>query len=198
VVNGGLRCAVQNRLAFRLNAELSHLIFKHARNIISPTPKMEAQESQDPESGMILIGLERLSVSNSELEHPEPPSGSTTPRTRGGYYNIPPIAPYDDSHMAINSNANMYSNFLENSTSSTNLAALPRQAPSPTTQHQPNQANGGAMAGMNVGMPMNAGQQMDLNHLYEKVQELSDVLRTNREKTKVIIKSAEEVMVSFI
>jgi hypothetical protein len=99
--------------------------------------------------------------------------------------------------MAINSNTNMYANFLENSTGSANLAGLPRQAPSPTTQHQQNQVNGGAMAGMNVGMPMNAGQQMDLNHLYEKVQELSDVLRSNREKTKGIIKSAEEVMVSF-
>lgn len=62
------------------------------------------------------------------------------------------------------------------------------------------QINGGgaanALAGMTNGnMPMNAGQQMDLNHLYEMVLELSDVLKNNRDMTKNIVGSAEDLMV---
>lgn len=43
---------------------------------------------------------------------------------------------------------------------------------------------------------MIAGQQMDVNFLYQKVVELSEVLRDNREKTQAIIASAEELAVS--
>ena len=46
------------------------------------------------------------------------------------------------------------------------------------------------------GMPMIAGQQMDVNFLYQKVVELSEVLKDNREKTQAIIASAEELTVS--
>lgn len=49
---------------------------------------------------------------------------------------------------------------------------------------------------MNVGMPMNAGQQMDVNLLYQKVVELSEVLKENREKTQGIVLGAEELAVS--
>ena len=42
---------------------------------------------------------------------------------------------------------------------------------------------------------MNAGHQMDLHHLYDMVLELSDVLKNNREMTKSIVTSAEEIMV---
>lgn len=101
---------------------------------------------------------------------------------------------FDHASMSLNNTTNMFPNFLESTASSNNLAAMPRQAPSPSAQHQANQVNGG---GMNVGMPMNAGHQMDLNHLYEKVQELSEVLKNNREATRGIIRGAEEVMVSF-
>ncbi len=145
----------------------------------------------DASQGSSSIGYD----SNFEVNQTVPSTPAQPTYPRGGYYGLPVD---DEPPMAINSNANMYSNFLENSASTTNLPALPRQAPSPTAQHPQNQVNGGAMAGMNVGMPMNAGHQMDLNHLYEKVQELSDVLKSNREKTKGIIKSAEEVMVSFV
>ena len=43
------------------------------------------------------------------------------------------------------------------------------------------------------GLPMNAGQQMDVNMLYQKVIELSDVLRENRERTQAIVAGAEEL-----
>lgn len=51
------------------------------------------------------------------------------------------------------------------------------------------------MPGMNGNIPMNAGHQMDLQHLYDMVLELSDVLKNNREMTKNIVTSAEDLMV---
>jgi hypothetical protein len=75
----------------------------------------------------------------------------------------------------------------------------PRQTPSPALSHASSttQIGGGGMGGMG-GMPMNAGHQMDLHHLYEMVVELSDVLKNNRDVTKNIVANAEEIMVSGI
>ena len=101
--------------------------------------------------------------------------------------------------MSLNNPNNMFPSFLDQSpTSSANLAAMQRQAPSPIVgQQQANNANGsGGMNGMNVGMPMNAGSQMDYNLLYQKVMELAQVLQENREQTKDIVASAEELAVS--
>ncbi|KAL8903231.1 MAG: hypothetical protein Q9207_004065 [Kuettlingeria erythrocarpa] len=53
--------------------------------------------------------------------------------------------------------------------------------------------NGGPMNGMNLSMPMNAGHQMDVNMLYQKVLELSEVLKENREQTQGIVAGAEEL-----
>jgi hypothetical protein len=98
----------------------------------------------------------------------------------------------------------MYSNYTENSPTP-NMGGMPRQPPSPAYPHPAPQVNGagagaGAGAGgmgaaMNASMTMNAGHQMDLHHLYEMVLELSEVLKNNREITKNIVSSAEEVMV---
>ncbi len=76
-----------------------------------------------------------------------------------------------------------------------NQAGVPRLAPSPMQAQQAN-GNGAGMNGMNVGMPMSAGQQMDVNLLYQKVAELSEVLKENREKTAGIVAGAEELAVS--
>lgn len=63
-------------------------------------------------------------------------------------------------------------------------------------QQQQQSANGnGNGNGMN-GLPMIAGQQMDVNLLYQKVVELSEVLRENREKTQGIVNGAEDLAVS--
>ncbi len=97
------------------------------------------------------------------------------------------------------SNPNMFPAFLDSSPTSNNLAGLPRQSPSPIAQHQVNQQVNGAgmngMNGMNVSLPMNAGHQMDLNLLFNQVEELSQLLKENREKTQAIIASAEELAV---
>ena len=62
-------------------------------------------------------------------------------------------------------------------------------------QQQQNMNNGnGNGAGMN-GMPMMAGQQMDVNFLYQMVVELSEALKENREQTAGIIAGAEELAV---
>ncbi|KAL2038097.1 hypothetical protein N7G274_009044 [Stereocaulon virgatum] len=64
--------------------------------------------------------------------------------------------------------------------------------PSPINQQQQQVNTNGNAAAMN-GVPMIAGHQMDVNFLYQKVCELSEVLKENREKTQSIISSAEEL-----
>ena len=46
--------------------------------------------------------------------------------------------------------------------------------------------------------PLPAGHQQDLNFLYSQIQELSGVLKSNREKVNIITKTAEEVAVSCL
>lgn len=43
--------------------------------------------------------------------------------------------------------------------------------------------------------PLPVGHQQDLNYLYTQIQELSAILRSNREKVNVITRAAEEVAV---
>ncbi|KAI9838394.1 MAG: hypothetical protein M1819_005663 [Sarea resinae] len=73
-----------------------------------------------------------------------------------------------------------------------NINQLPRAPVSPApSQHA--QVNGvGAMAGMG-GFPTNAGHQMDLNHLWNTVQELSTVLDNNRAQTQHIVSRVDEL-----
>lgn len=44
--------------------------------------------------------------------------------------------------------------------------------------------------------PGGAGHQLDLNHLWQQVQELSAVLAANRESTVGLVKKADEIRVS--
>lgn len=109
------------------------------------------------------------------------------------------------SSMALNNNNpppnNIHSNFLESPVAGNNATnnVMPRLMASPLTQqpqHQTNNnGNGIGMNGLNMGLPMNAGHQMDVNMLYRKVVELSEVLKENREKTQGIISGAEELAV---
>lgn len=85
---------------------------------------------------------------------------------------------------------NIFPSFLDSS--SPNPGSAGRLNPLPMAQQQ--NANGNAN-GMN-GMPMIAGQQMDVNFLYQKVVELSELLRENREKTQAIVNGAEDLAVS--
>ena len=70
-----------------------------------------------------------------------------------------------------------------------------RLSPSSLSSPQPNQSNGNGVANGLNGLPINAGQQMDVNFLYQKVLELSEVLRENRERTQGIVNGAEELAV---
>ncbi|KAL2871763.1 uncharacterized protein BJX67DRAFT_86570 [Aspergillus lucknowensis] len=107
---------------------------------------------------------------------------------------------FDAATMSMNSSgsnagSSMFSNYTENSAAGpSNMPGVPRQPmPSPIATPPP-QVNGTGMAGMNGGVPMNAGHQMDLRHLFDMVLELSEVLKTNREMTKSIVSSAEDIM----
>ena len=95
--------------------------------------------------------------------------------------------------------ANNFPSFLDTSSGTGSSSTVPRLAPSPIAQQQQqitNNGNGNG-AGMN-GMPMAAGQQADVNFLFQKLVELSDVLKENREKTAGIIAGAEELAVSIL
>ncbi|KAH8426190.1 uncharacterized protein LDX57_003934 [Aspergillus melleus] len=109
---------------------------------------------------------------------------------------------FDDAAMSLNSSggmtssspgSGMFASYVDSS-GPPNMANVPRQSMSPAMPHTPGQVNGGGMAGMNGGIPMNAGHQMDLHQLYDMVLELSEVLKNNREMTKSIVTSADEIM----
>ena len=93
---------------------------------------------------------------------------------------------------------NLFPSFLDTSSSSSNqtIMNVPRLAPSPMSGSQQVQGNvnGNNAAAMN-GLPMAAGTQMDVNFLYQKVVELSEVLKENRERTQSIVGAAEELAV---
>ncbi|KAJ5166987.1 uncharacterized protein N7482_005768 [Penicillium canariense] len=98
-----------------------------------------------------------------------------------------------------NPGSGMFPGYADNSPTP-NMGSMPRQSLTPAIPHPSPQLNGGGAgatglgAAMNATMPMNAGHQMDLHHLYEMVLELSEVLKNNREVTKSIVSSAEEIM----
>ena len=104
-----------------------------------------------------------------------------------------------NAQAAIMANSNIFPPFLDTTSNSNSTGNVPRLAPSPIAQQQQQQQqqinNNGNGAGMN-GMPMIAGQQMDVNLLFQKVTELSELLKENREKTQGIVTGAEELAVS--
>lgn len=53
----------------------------------------------------------------------------------------------------------------------------------------------GANNGANYASPLPAGHQQDLHYLYEQIQELSSLLKTNRERTAELTKLAEQAEV---
>ncbi|ODH38384.1 hypothetical protein ACO22_02383 [Paracoccidioides brasiliensis] len=117
-----------------------------------------------------------------------------------GVSNSGPSSPTPSANANSAAGAGLFTNFYDNNNNSNTfnqpgsaMAGMSRQSPSPVPG-TPSIQNGGGMGPMNVGMPVNAGHQMDLNHLYEMVLELSDVLKSNRDMTKGIINSTEEIM----
>ncbi|CAG7946761.1 unnamed protein product [Penicillium nalgiovense] len=113
---------------------------------------------------------------------------------------------FADADVSMNTSSSMttngtgsgnFSGYAENNTGAMNMPNIPpRQTPSPSPSHTSvtTQINGGGMGAMGAAIPMNAGHQMDLHHLYEMVVELSDVLKNNRDVTKNIVANAEEIV----
>ncbi|PCH07278.1 Hypothetical protein PENO1_012800 [Penicillium occitanis (nom. inval.)] len=111
-----------------------------------------------------------------------------------------------------NNNAAAMGNYMDNSPNVVNMANMSRQSMSPSPSQMNGSGGGGGGGGggavgggggngmgnnnnmMMNGLPMNAGHQMDLNNLYDMVVEFSDILKNNREMTRGIVQSAEEIM----
>ncbi|EEP79596.1 conserved hypothetical protein [Uncinocarpus reesii 1704] len=76
-----------------------------------------------------------------------------------------------------------------------NMPNIPRQNQAAPPASPAGSQNGvpGAMAGLATGMPMNAGQEMDLNYVYQMITELSELLAHNRDTTRNIIRASEEI-----
>lgn len=94
---------------------------------------------------------------------------------------------------------------LNTSDGSTNITSsaspITRQAPSPTSSlaMSTNNSVNGSVAGAGVmSNPLSMGHQQDLNFLYRQMQELGEILRSNRDKVNGITLAAEEVMVRLV
>ncbi|EAS30424.3 uncharacterized protein CIMG_05903 [Coccidioides immitis RS] len=86
-----------------------------------------------------------------------------------------------------------FANLFDNSTPSMSNIPRPNHIPLPPSPAGSQNGATGGMAGMATGMPMNAGQEMDLNYVYQMITELSEVLAHNRDTTKNIIRASEEL-----
>ena len=103
--------------------------------------------------------------------------------------------------IASQSTADMSTNNNHQNNNANNLfpSLEVRQAPSPTSSHAGgSQMNGNGLTNATYMPPLPAGHQQDLNYLYSQIQELSGILKSNRDKVNVITKTAEEVAVSNI
>jgi hypothetical protein len=111
-------------------------------------------------------------------------------------FSVADLSMNNTAAMTANGSASgMFSGYADSSQGNPHMGSAPRQSMSPALSHPTAQVNGGGMGSFAPGMPMNAGHQMDLHHLYDMVLELSDVLKNNREVTKNIVSSAEDIMV---
>lgn len=68
--------------------------------------------------------------------------------------------------------------------------SIPRQPPSPGPGHQPN--GSGSMPNLVNGL-LSGGHQTDMNHLWQLVQQLSDVLAENRSQTANIMNNVQQI-----
>lgn len=71
---------------------------------------------------------------------------------------------------------------------------MQRSASAGPLSQTPGQANGGASNGpLPVSFPVNAGQQLDLHLVLQRVLELSEILHDNRTRTQTLVASASEI-----
>ncbi|KAK8241790.1 hypothetical protein HDK77DRAFT_265594 [Phyllosticta capitalensis] len=83
--------------------------------------------------------------------------------------------------------------YIDSSNNSIMANSLPRQSPSPGPGHQPN--GSGGMPNLVNGL-LSGGHQTDVNHLWQVVQQLSDVLAENRSQTANIMNNVQQIQAS--
>ncbi|KAF3482542.1 uncharacterized protein GIQ15_05301 [Arthroderma uncinatum] len=148
-----------------------------------PIPRSEPKEDDEDFSAInAAVAAFSMSVNQNSQNTANTPSSA---------------APSSASTSGPSSSAGLFTNFFDSSNAS-NAAGNPPAMSAPrhtnSAPASPAMHNGApAMPAMNASFPMNAGHQMDLNHLYAMVNELSDVLKNNRDLTSGIIKSAEDI-----
>lgn len=104
--------------------------------------------------------------------------------------------------MANNNNNSSSSAFPPLDTNNMGVGGQGRNNASPITSGHPGSgsasANGnGAGSVSNYMATLPVGHQQDLNYLYNQIQELGSILRSNREQVNTITRTAEEVAVCF-
>ncbi len=99
-----------------------------------------------------------------------------------------------EDNMANNNNNNNNNAFPALDTS---MAGPNRTTTSPTTSHPGSAANGNGAGPANYMATLPVGHQQDLNFLYNQIQELGTLLRSNREQVNSVTRTAEEVAVSL-
>ncbi|MCJ1251923.1 hypothetical protein MMC30_009161 [Trapelia coarctata] len=106
----------------------------------------------------------------------------------------------DGTGTGIMSSNGQFPSFLENASGNppAGMGGMQqRQAPSPSMSQQQqqglNNVTNGVGMGLGGGMPVMAGMQMDVNMVYQRLLDLSEVLRENRERTQGIVAGAEEL-----
>ena len=97
-----------------------------------------------------------------------------------------------EDNMANNNNNNNAFPALDTSMTGPN-----RTTTSPTTSHPGSAANGNGAGPANYMATLPVGHQQDLNFLYNQIQELGALLRSNREQVNSVTRTAEEVAVSL-
>lgn len=177
----------------------------------SPTSKNSQQPSATAPTAVKVVDSSRArSIARKIRKSHASPPPSPRPKLLDEDEELDDLSLTLDGHdqttpKTMNNTGNLFPSFLDtNSPSSAPNNNMQRPSPI-SSQQQQLQVNGtgGGMNGMGggisngmSGLPMNAGQQMDVNMLYQKVLELSEVLRENRERTQSIVAGAEELAVS--
>ena len=149
--------------------------------------------------------INRRSHRHLPSRFPPPSNGTVSPNSIPTINSALGLDSDGNGTMSLNAGNGQFPSFLENpSGNPPGMGPMQqqRQAPSPSmsqTQGLNNATNGvgvnGMGMGMAMGMPVMAGQQMDVNMVYQRLLDLSEVLRENRERTQGIVAGAEELAV---
>lgn len=164
-----------------------------------PDPNPEAEEEEDFSEINAAVAAFSMSI---EANNASPPTSSANIASPIASPATPSTTRSPTSTIAPG--AGLFTNLVEDNNTTTdatntnpsNMSPVPRHSPSPPSPAMPSNV-GANMSAMNAAMPMNAGHQMDLSYLCDMVNELSGVLKNNRDLTNGIITSAEDIAVSL-